>query len=171
MRSARPSRALLVALAVTVALWLLSRTQAGQAAVEEVIDVGAKLVRGLRNNNPGNLRQNAFLGFVGLDAGGYAVFDTLHHGIRASARQLKLYRDRGVDTIREIITTWAPASENNTAAYIAAVTGAVGIGADTVVSGHESTQLALLRAIFRHENGAQSAVISDTEIIAGIRDA
>lgn len=171
MRSARPNRALLVALGVAVALWLLSRTQAGQVAVAEVIDVGNKLVRGLRNNNPGNLRKNAFLGFVGLDAGGYAIFDTLHNGIRASARQLKLYRDRGVDTIREIITTWAPASENNTAAYIAAVTGALGIGADVTVSGHESTQTALLRAIFRHENGAQAAVISDADILAGVRAA
>jgi hypothetical protein len=156
-------------LAAALVLWVLSRTQRGQAAAAAATDSVMNAVRGLRNKNPGNLRANGFTGSLGVDPRGYAVFDTLHHGIRAAARQLDLYGKRGLNTVRMIVSTWAPASENDTEAYIAAVCRAVGRPADGRLLLDESTHLALLRAIFRHELGAApAATISDAQILAGI---
>lgn len=77
--------------------------------------------RPIQNNNPGNLRvaPNA----VGND-GACAVFDKLDDGLAAISRQLQLYGDRGNNTPYGIIHTYAPSNENNTQAYINALTDA-----------------------------------------------
>lgn len=166
------SNAWLLALAAAVALFVYSRTRQGSAAVAEAVGAVVNAVRGLRNNNPGNLRANEFLGFAGLDADGYAIFDTLPRGVRAAARQLKLYAARGIDTAREIASTWAPKNENDTQAYVTYVAGFLGVGADVRLSSDEGTRLRLLRAIFNRELGrVASATISDAMILQGIRDA
>lgn len=160
------------ALAAALVLYMLSKTDKGQQVTASVADAVASTVRGIRNNNPGNLRANSFKGFVGVDAGGYAVYDTMQNGVRASARQLKLYIQRGINTPRKIITTWAPASENNTAAYIDAATKYTGFSADQVLTAGEAVLFLLCRAIFRHELGAlPAATISDAMIRQGIADA
>jgi len=77
--------------------------------------------RGMRNNNPGNLN---FVGQEGatLEPGGrFAQFRSIVDGLRALDRQLGLYSMRGKKTIAEIISTYAPSNENNTAAYISSV--------------------------------------------------
>jgi hypothetical protein len=87
--------------------------------------------RGIRNNNPGNLN---YVGQVGATKetgpdGRFAVFQTMDEGIKALAAQLKLYGKRGMDTVQTIISKYAPAGENNTAAYIASVSKKLGVGA------------------------------------------
>jgi hypothetical protein len=72
---------------------------------------------GTRNNNPGNLRYAHQFGAT-EGANGFAVFDTMQHGIEAQREQLKLYGARGNDTLSGMISTYAPSSENNTQAYI-----------------------------------------------------
>lgn len=130
----------------------------------------ASAVRGLRNRNPGNLRANAFLGFQRLDDAGYAIFDTLAHGNRGAARQLRLYFARGINTIRSIVSTWAPSSENDTERYIDNMEQWVGRSRDAVLQLDEATHLALLRGIYRKELGTiAAATISDADILAAIR--
>lgn len=75
--------------------------------------------RGERNNNPGNLN---FAGQAGASlerpGGRFARFETAFDGLRALARQLMLYAGRGINSVEKIISTWAPASDNNnTTAY------------------------------------------------------
>ncbi|MBR0650739.1 structural protein, partial [Roseomonas terrae] len=89
--------------------------------------------RGYRNRNPGNIEHNAANRWQGLDQppiesappGGrarFARFVAPEYGIRALAMLLTTYQDRhGLRTIRGIISRWAPGSENDTEAYIAAV--------------------------------------------------
>jgi hypothetical protein len=55
-------------------------------------------------------------------------------------------------SIRDFINRYAPPTENDTAAYLAAVT-ASGISADATVS--EVSQLDLAKAIIKHEQGVQ----------------
>lgn len=113
--------------------------------------------RGIRNNNPGNIRPGQhFLGEVGDDGENYAVFDTPEHGIRAMAVDLlSKYEKRGLVTIRAIITRYAPPEDNNdTAAYIAAVSRATGFDADAWLHLRDGTVLhAMVESIIRHENG------------------
>lgn len=74
----------------------------------------------VRNNNPLNIRfspMNNWLGQIGSNKG-FCVFDTMEHGFRAALVLLCNYQRKGYDTVSKIITHWAPASENNTKAYI-----------------------------------------------------
>lgn len=120
--------------------------------------------RGIRNNNPGNLRvaPNA----SGND-GSFAIFDRAEDGIAAMSRQLQLYGDRGNNTPYGIIHTYAPRNENNSQAYLSAVTQETGFNA------HEPLDLSdpqvlkrMMSAMIRHENGAQP--YSEKEIDGGI---
>jgi hypothetical protein len=158
---------------VTVGVLLIaSRTQRGQAIIAAGVDEVGKVVRGLRNKNPGNLRANQFRGSLGVDKDGYGIFDTMANGVRGSARQLKLYVSRGTATPEQIISTWAPSNENDTALYIANFVKWTGLPARGPVTWNEDNYLKALRAIFRKELGAvAAATISDAMILQGIREA
>jgi hypothetical protein len=86
-----------------------------------------------RNCNPGNLRPPKAVklrGQTGLDDAGFAVFPDAATGWTALDRQIAIDAKRG-HTLATFIAKYAPASENNTAAYLAylerklGVTGAV----------------------------------------------
>lgn len=154
---------LLGGLVCAAGLWLYSRTRAGADAAQgalEFIDVSGSRIanaltsRGYRNNNPGNLRfiaVNPFNGQVGND-GGYGVYDSPQSGTRALGKQLYAYERRGLNTVRAIISTWAPSSENNTVAYIADVASQLDVDPDEVINVTER-RAELGQAIARHENG------------------
>ncbi len=126
--------------------------------------------RGLRNNNPGNIEasdKNPWEGQAGSD-GRFAKFETPEHGIRALGKNLLAYQAKGFDTVAEIVNRWAPASDgNNTDAYIKALCGALGVGAnDQVDMSNPRTLAALCAGIVKHENGSQP--YTDEQIGAGV---
>lgn len=80
-----------------------------------------KAPRGIRNNNPLNIRiGNVWLGEVMNPTDkAFEQFISMEYGIRAAYIILRRYiRRYGKDTVAEIVSTWAPSSENNTEAYI-----------------------------------------------------
>lgn len=80
----------------------------------------------ITNKNPLNIRfspMNDWRGQIGSRKG-FCQFDKFYNGCRAAMVLLCNYVRKGYDTVPQIISRWAPASENNTKAYI-----------DTVVSG------------------------------------
>lgn len=112
--------------------------------------------RGERNNNPGNIRHGS--NWQGLAAkqpdADFCTFTDAKYGFRALAKVLLVYRAKGYDTIRTIIERWAPSSENNTGAYVAAVARNMGCDPDTHLDVADYTQMyPLVCAIVRHENG------------------
>jgi hypothetical protein len=121
--------------------------------------------RGIRNNNPGNIRDDGtqWRGVKGND-GAFCVFDTPENGIRAIAKILKSYQSKGIDTIHEIINRWAPPSENNTTAYVCAVAEECGINADKLITSADWPEV--IAAIIRHENGQQP--YTKDQILTGI---
>lgn len=154
----RSTQYLLLALGGSGVLWLLSRTEKGAAAVVAVTDTVAKALtpRGIRNNNPGNIEwiQNSaarWRGMVSAD-GRYGIFDTAANGVRAIGGELAASIRKG-QTIEQAIHEWAPPTENNTAAYVAAVARAVGV-APSVKLARAHIPAATL-AIIKHENGIQ----------------
>lgn len=152
---------------------LSPQQQAAQSAIDGAgFPQMTGATRGLRNNNPGNLNYVGQAGATkeGGPNGRFAVFETMQQGIAALYKQLQLYFSRGKDTIREIINTYAPSSENDTGAYISAIAKKLGKGADEILNSADTeTIFNLMRGIIDHENGQSGKYISDTNILGGIQ--
>jgi hypothetical protein len=130
--------------------------------------------RGLRNNNPGNLRA---LPGQPHDADGFAIFPTMEDGVARANNQLNIYARRdGLNTIGGIIGKWAPPKgfangksySNNTEAYIADVVSQTGIAANKQLT--EADRAAVLAAMFRHETNSlapDAASVADTLSLRG----
>lgn len=135
-----------------------------------------KLSRGIRNNNPGNLRRTddpwQGLAKTRTDTA-FFVFQSPIYGIRALARTLIKYQDKhGLKSICQIIGRWAPSTENDTVAYIKAVSDEACFAPDVVLDMHKYEHLkAVVTAIIHHENGQQpytAAQIDKALVLAGV---
>lgn len=123
--------------------------------------MGNKKPRGIRNNNPGNIRWgDDWQGLMPLASRtdkSFCQFIKPEYGIRAMIIILRNYQSKyGLKTITGIIQRWAPSSENDTQAYINSVAQATGTDADKPIDLTDSRKLIpLLQAIIKHENGSQ----------------
>ncbi|HBR8944414.1 structural protein [Klebsiella pneumoniae] len=117
--------------------------------------------RGIRNNNPGNIRWgDDWQGLVSESQRtdkSFCQFKTPEYGIRAMIIILRNYqRKYGLSTVSGIIKRWAPPNENNTQAYINSVAKATGVSPDQRIDTKDSRfMMKLLQAIIQHENGQQ----------------
>lgn len=117
--------------------------------------------RGLANCNPGNIRRSTvnYKGEVHPSRDpAFKQFESLAWGYRAIFVLLHTYRVRhGLDTIRGMISRWAPPSENHTEAYIRSVALAVGVADDAKIDTLDrATMLRMAAAISRVENGLRA---------------
>lgn len=121
--------------------------------------------RGFRNNNWLNIRisNNAWQGKVQNNTDGtFEQFETPELGIRAAAKNIKTYSSRGINTVRQIISTWAPPNENHTTSYIKNVADRMGVSPDETINVFDNeTMIKLIAAMTISENGKEG----DTEII------
>lgn len=137
--------------------------------------------RGVRNNNPGNIRRSRdpWQGLSGAQTDtAFFVFTSPAYGIRALAKTLITYQDKhGLRTIEDIIARWAPSNENNTAAYIGAVNrqfmrDVPGWRSRDRVNVHKYKHArALVEAIIHHENAGYSydpRIVDKGLLMAGI---
>ena len=114
--------------------------------------------RGIDNCNPGNIRLSKvfYRGEVqpSQDAA-FKQFSSMEWGYRAMFVLLDTYARRyGLNTIRGMISRYAPPSENNTEAYIAAVCEWTGIAADEVLDTRSRRDMVpIVVAMSRIENG------------------
>lgn len=115
--------------------------------------------RGLRNNNPGNIRHqdaNDWQGMTGQDSSGFVIFSEPKWGIRAIGKVIDSYQRRGIWMLRDVIETWAPPGDNNdTDSYLSHVMQLTGWQAAHVPQRTEGDYVALVKAIVLHENGRQ----------------
>lgn len=124
--------------------------------------------RGIRRNNPGNIEWGSpWQGLAKPEdypADRFAAFISPVWGIRALARTLITYYDKRkandgskIDSLREIVERWAPASDNNdVGAYARQLARLLpGIGPDDeTLNLHDPVQLrAVVEGIICHENG------------------
>lgn len=131
-----------------------------------------KLSRGLRNNNPGNLRATTikWKGSSGQDSAGFVIFSSLDYGIRAMLIDLSAKYKRGLDTISKILMVYAPPSENNTKAYIDFVSKMTGIGPNETIQPVPQNLAKIALAMIYVENGKSAAnYIGPEDILAGMR--
>lgn len=116
---------------------------------------------GTKLNNYLNIRyakQNDWLGQMGQEDG-FVKFTSPERSIRAGMVIILGYLKRGVNTVEKIISTWAPTTENDTAAYIKNVCAWTGFRPDDPIN--RSSVGKLVAAMARQETGN----VIDQEII------
>ncbi|GAB7202382.1 lytic transglycosylase catalytic [Dickeya oryzae] len=113
--------------------------------------------RGIRNNNPGNIE---FAGQEGATSDGrFAKFRTPFEGLRALSRQLLRYYDgkttgKPLQSVSDIVSTWAPPNENDTLAYIAHISQMLGVTPDAQINMRDPNVMAtMMNGIIQKENG------------------
>ena len=115
------------------------------------------LPRGIRNNNPLNIRRSKdqWKGLADAQTDrAFCQFKSLDYGWRAA-----FYHKYRLYTIRTIIRRWAPPGENNTEAYIANVSRLTGIDPDEPIgipSERPSRWMMVGVAMAIQENGTDS---------------
>lgn len=114
--------------------------------------------RGLENRNPGNIRQSRvrYKGEVRPSRDSeFKQFESPAWGYRAIFVLLDTYRRRhGLRSLREMISRWAPPSENRTETYIRAVADDTGIDPDEPIDTRDrKTMVPVAASISRVENG------------------
>ena len=131
----------------------------------------ARLPRGIRNHNPGNIRRNPSVQWRGAAPADqqtdpeFVVFTAPEWGLRAIVRVLLSYDRHGVRTPAAIANRWAPAEgrrpdgttyTQDSAAYARHLAAAIGCGLHDLLDLRNATIMhALVAAIVRHENGQQ----------------
>lgn len=120
--------------------------------------------RGIRNNNPLNIRKGA--NWKGLSPTQsdkcFCQFESMEFGLRAAFRLLRNYITGFGGTrpprrnVHDIVSQWAPESENNTKAYIQTVCKHTGLDAfQTIDYNDRATMVKLVDAMARVECGRQ----------------
>lgn len=121
--------------------------------------------RGLRNNNPGNIRRSKvrYRGECATSSDAeFKQFQSPSWGYRAMFVLLHTYACRmGLNTVSGMIARYAPSSENDTEAYVRSVARLSGVEVDAPVDTlDESVMIPVVSAMSRVENGT-SAVQAD----------
>jgi hypothetical protein len=102
-------------------------------------------------NNPGNMRP--------VGGSGFQKYATPEEGIAAADKNLKIYGEKhGINTLRGVISRWAPPSDNNdTETYINTVAKKVGIDPNQKIDLSDPVQRHVLSgAMFTVEKGAKN---------------
>ena len=113
--------------------------------------------RGLRNNNPGNIRRSKvrYEGEVPSADVSFKAFESMAYGYRAIFVLLDSYRRKyGLCTIRQMLNRYAPPTENFTEGYVRYVVAQTGIAPDEsldTLSPHDLVPF--VAAISKIENG------------------
>lgn len=172
---------------VVTAVFVYLRSRRSAAAMAWVVPgqwPDFSLPRGIRNNNPGNIRVNNANNWLGkipfaqntdstLVNGqpvlkrAFEQFTELRFGLRAMIRLIQNYQtNHGDNTLRKIINRYAPPNENHTNTYLNYIAGQVGIGPDAPFVANKENMRKLIPALVRYENGTQKAWINDNDFEA-----
>lgn len=140
--------------------------------IEEIAQVTGGGARGIRNNNPGNIRKGqSWQGErVSQLDDQFEEFENPEYGYRALCKIIDNYRKwYSAKTIRAIINRYAPPSDNNpTNEYVVFVAEHLGVGPDDYIDTTDPETMAdICDAITRFENGGANTFSRDV-IAAGI---
>jgi len=121
--------------------------------------------RGLRNNNPLNIRHNAdvFQGETKGNDTSFKTFTSMPYGYRAAFVTLATYNARGWNTIETIISRWAPPIENDTEKYIANVEKWSGVPRNKILTAANGADYIMIVAAMCYMENGKNADISEVK--------
>ena len=115
------------------------------------------MTRGLRNNNPGNIRHSStkWQGEVEGSDTSFKTFLSMTWGYRAMFKTLRTYKDKhNRKTLREMISRWAPPCENDTETYIKMVSNRAKVFSEIELDTYNKNQMCrIVEAMSYMENG------------------
>lgn len=121
-----------------------------------------QLPRGLRNNNPLNIRYNRANAWAGRRPGKqdkeFEEFTSIVYGFRAAIVIIRHWiRRRLCDNLQQIIARWAPATENDVAQYVRFVSNISGVEPTKKLSDKSTDLIYIVRAMAIFECGIKYA--------------
>lgn len=127
--------------------------------------------RGVRNNNPLNIKRgNNWNGETDIPKDPvFESFKEPKYGFRAGAKLLRNYQQwYGLNTTRELISRFAPHSENDTNNYVSFVAGRLGVSeSDSLDLSDDETLTDLIYAMSIMESG--HGAFSRSQAKSGVR--
>ncbi|MGP2413858.1 hypothetical protein ACTUSQ_06795 [Pantoea ananatis] len=129
--------------------WVKSKTGFDPRSIGQVVGglFGGNLPD--RNNNPGNLRP--------AGGAGFRTFGSAQEGWGAMRNQLMRYftgktTGKALQTITDIVSTWAPSSENDTGKYISDISKWMGVSPDVALNlNNPQVMTSLMQSMARKE--------------------
>ncbi len=125
-----------------------------------------KLPRGLRNNNPLNIR-HGMSHWVGMSAtqtdSSFVQFKHVRYGYRAAFVLLNVYITRhSHNTLRKIIYRWAPPADgNDTASYLRQVLRHTELDADEPLHAQDASQMIPIVCAMSYVENGRPARLND----------
>jgi len=129
--------------------WVKSKTGFDPRSIGQVVGGLFGGNRPDRNNNPGNLRP--------VSGSGFRTFDNALEGWGAMRNQLMRYftgktTGKALQTITDIVSTWAPSSENDTGKYIQDISKWMGVSPDVALNlNNPQVMTSLMQSMARKE--------------------
>jgi len=136
-------------LLLAAGLIFIGSGEAKKVAIKAVSIIYGK--RGLDNNNAGNIVHSdiKWLGMSPVQKDStFVSFIAPEYGIRAMYKNLIAYRNKGLLTVKDIISRWSKTDQN---AYIKYVSNSLGVSPTTKLSLSQYPDL--IAAIVKFENG------------------
>ena len=157
------NKTLLIGLLIAIVIFYLS--------FKTTKKVMNKLSRGMRNNNPFNIRKSSINWqgkIINSSDKDFEQFETLEYGIRAGLINLRSYLNKGFDTVKKIIARYspvddpgnAPGSTNN---YINFVARKLNVDINETID--KSQLIDLAYAILLFEAGKQEITLDEIKAV------
>lgn len=110
--------------------------------------------RGLRNNNPGNIKKTSdrWAGEISGEDRVFKTFKTPEAGIKAMSSLLVKYANRGIDTVNAMVRRWSSTDQNQ---YVAYVSRKLGVNPNEKINLRDKeTRGQIMNALIEYENGS-----------------
>lgn len=155
---------LLVAAAVIVGRMATRKNQDAPPATPGTVPNATSGVRGIRNNNPGNIRKGSKKIWNGelwpSTDSSFSQFISMAYGVRALLIDLVNKHKQGLNTVQKIIFKYAPPTENYSQVYANFVATRMGLGVNDTFKMTEANLIKFAKAVASFENGSAAALIN-----------
>ncbi len=155
--------------AAAAVLLVYSLSPSGSTAIGGIVDKVASSIRGIRNNNPTNMKDSGIKwdGMTGVDPQGFLIFGTMADGLRAPAKNLRNYgRLDGITTVDGVARRWSTTDQD---AYSANLSAYLGVDPHDSIDLEDYATLAqLVRGIIRQEDGGAAELLIDGQVDSAV---
>ena len=123
---------------------------------DKIPSMGSDKPRGVRNNNPLNLRRTA-IKWNGERSevidNEFEEFETMAYGLRAGLVNMRTQMSKGFDSLEKLIGRWAPPTENNTSNYVRIVSEKSGYSPTHILAFEKDEMKPVVSAMVKIESG------------------